>query len=215
MIDSAIQRTNMVESQIRPSDVTDRRILRAMADIPREGFVPAGVASLAYMDGPVPLASPRRALMAPRTFARLVQLMGIEATDRVLIVGCGTGYGAAIVSRLAGSVIALECEEALASVAKTNLAGHSNVTVATGPLPDGAAAQGPYQVILVEGAVWERPALLSQLAPSGRLAAILNDGSVSRATLWRRVGDVFGATPAFDAVAGDLPGFKPRATFVF
>lgn len=221
MTDSATQRLNMVESQIRPSDVTDRRILRAMSDVPRELFVPTAVATLAYMDGQVPLqpgmrGSLARTLMAPRTFAKMVQLAAIEAGDRVLVVGAGMGYGTAIIARLAASVTALECDATLAAAAKGALSGVSNVSVVEGALTAGAAAQQPYQAIVVEGTVWQRPdTLISQLAPGGRLVAVLADGSVSQATVWRRIGDHTGATSAFEAAATALPGFERSVEFVF
>ena len=214
MTDSAVQRTNMVESQIRPSDVTDRRILRAMADVPRETFVPAAVATLAYMDGAVPLQG-ARSLMSPRMFAKLIQLAQVEATDRVLIVGAATGYSAAILARMAAKVVALECDEALAAEAKTRLAGLPNVEVATGPLPEGRAPHAPFQVIIVEGLVWQRPdQVLAQLAPSGRLVAVLVEGGVGRATVWQRVGNHFGMTVGFEATGSPLPGFERPVAFV-
>ena len=222
MTESAIQRTNMVESQIRPSDVTDRRILRAMAQVPREQFVPACVATLAYMDGAVPLSATTRqapnvrSLMAPRIFAKLIQLAEVESGDRVLIVGAGTGYSAAILARMAASVVALECDEGLAAAATPALAGLTNVSVVRGPLPQGAADRGPFQAIVVEGTVAERPdTLLSQLAPGGRLVAVVNEGGVGRATVWRRAGDHYGMTASFEAAAGRLPGFERAVPFVF
>ena len=223
MIDSARQRTNMVESQIRPSDVTDRRILRAMQDVPRELYVPGEVSSLAYMDEAVPLlvASGRpngasRTLMSPRAFAKLVQLLDIGAEDRVLIVGAGRGYSAAVLAKFAGAVVALESDAALAAAAKTALAGVANVTVANGPLSAGAPEAAAFDCILVEGTLWEWPStLLGQLKPGGRLAAVLHDGSVGNATVWRRIGDQFGQTTAFEAAASPLPGFERSRAFVF
>jgi len=109
MIDAARQRSNMVESQILTSDVTDRRILRAMGELPRERFVPPALAALAYMDEAVPLSAPaagRRWLMAPRVFAKLLQLAEIGEEDRVLDVGCGSGYSAAVLAKIARSVVA-------------------------------------------------------------------------------------------------------------
>lgn len=223
MIDSAKQRSNMVESQIRPSDVTDRRILRAMQDVPREQYVPDEVRSLAYMDEAVPLMAPAagrpngalRTLMSPRAFAKLVQLLDVGADDRVLIVGAGRGYSVAVLAKLAGAVVGLESDETLAASAKTALGGISNVTVSTGSLPVGAPETAPFDCIFVEGTIWERPmALLGQLKPGGRLAAVLHDGSVGNATVWRRVGDQFGQTTAFEAAASPLPGFERTKVFV-
>ena len=223
MIDSARQRLNMVESQIRPSDVTDRRILRAMSEVAREAFVPQAVASLAYMDEPVVLeantskpAAMRRTLMPPRSFAKLVQLASIEPSDRVLIVGAGRGYSAAIIARLAATVVALESDETLAAAAKGALAGLENVSVVTGPLPEGRATAPAFDAVIVEGMVWERPLkLLSQLKDGGRLAAVLQTGGVGQATLWTRVGDHHAQTIAFEAQASPLPGFERPKAFVF
>lgn len=223
MIDSDLQRANMVESQIRPSDVTDRRILRAMAEVARHKFVPSALQSLAYMDEPVPLEecavvgvnASRRTLFPPRTFAKLVQLTAIEPGDRVLIVGAGRGYSAAVVSRLAAVTVALECDEKLAASATTALADFANVSVVVGSLRDGATAEPPFDVIIVEGAIWERPELLLlRLKSGGRLAAVLNKPGVGHATLWTRVGDHFGEVSAFDASAGPLPGFERPMAFV-
>ncbi len=221
MIDSKQQRINMVESQVRPSDVTDRRIIRAMLEVPREAFVPGGLHALAYMDEAVPVVHraegrPGRALLAPRTFAKLVQLAEIEAGDTVLDVGCATGYSTAVLARLAKSVVALEVDAALAARAAEALRQlHvSNAQVMRGPLEVGAPSQTPFDAILLEGAVPEAPqALLEQLKDGGRLVGVLADGAFGRAQVWRRTGKVIDARPAFDAGAEPLPGFARRAEF--
>lgn len=221
MIDCALQRTNMVESQIRPSDVTDRRIMRAMADLPRERFVPPSLAALAYMDESISLydaahRGPARRMLSPRTLAKLIQLAQVEPSDRVLDAGTGRGYGAAVLSRLAATVVALESDESLASAAKAALETEKNVTVIAGPLITTAAAQEPFDVIVLEGAVHDRPdSLLSLLKPGGRLVAVLNDGGVGRATVWLRQGDTFGQYSGFEAAITPLPGFERAAAFTF
>jgi protein-L-isoaspartate(D-aspartate) O-methyltransferase len=223
MIDSARQRTNMVESQIRPSDVTDRRILRAMQDVQRDAFVPQAVRELAYMDEAVPLEagaarrnSGGRTLMSPRIFAKLVQLLEADSDHRVLIAGAGLGYSAAVLAKIAGSVVALESDEAFAASARGSLTGYPNVQVVTGPLPAGQPGVAPFDCILVEGSIPDSPAmLLSQLKPGGRLAAVLQDGTVGRATVWLRAGDTFGQSDAFEAAASALPGFERAKAFVF
>jgi protein-L-isoaspartate(D-aspartate) O-methyltransferase len=220
MIDAAVQRKNMVESQVRPSDVTDRRIPRAMLSIPREQFVPPHLKSLAYIDNELPLTSSRdgaRALMAPRTFAKLVQLAELGETDLVLDVGCATGYSAAVLATLAQTVVALECDPGLAAMATRTLAAFrcDTVAVVTGDLAHGYPKEGPYDAILVEGAVASMPrALLEQLRDGGRLVAILVDGGVSQAVRWRRLGETFDRIAAFDAAAPLLPGFEPASGFV-
>lgn len=221
MIDSRQQRINMVESQVRPSDVTDRRILRAMLEVPREAFVPGGLNTLAYMDDCVPV-TPRadghaaRALLAPRTFAKLAQLAQIDAGDRVLDVGCATGYSTAVLARLAKSVVALEVDAALAARAAEALRqlGVGNAEVVRGPLEAGAPSKAPFDAIVLEGAVTEAPrALLEQLADGGRLVGILAEGAFGRAQVWLRTGQACDARPAFDAGAVPLPGFARKAEF--
>jgi protein-L-isoaspartate(D-aspartate) O-methyltransferase len=217
-VDYATQRTNMVESQVRPSDVTDRRILRAMAEVPRELFVPDALRSLAYSDGGVRLAKGGRSLMAPRTFAKLLQAAETDPTGSVLIVGAGTGYSAAVASPLAAEVVALECDEGLAAQARKAIAdlGLGNVSVVTGELPDGWVQEAPYDSIVVEGALSAPPsALLSQLKDGGRLVAILRRGPMGKAVVWRRQAAVFGAAEAFDASGDILPGFEALQEFAF
>lgn len=216
MADSALQRLNMVESQVRPSDVTDRRITAAMSEIAREAFLTQDVdPSLAYMDGPLPLAG-GRAMLAPRTLARLVQAAGIEADDKVLVIGAGTGYGAALVARLAGTVVALECDKALAAKARETLAGTGNAAVAEGALESGAAGKGPFDVILLEGGVEDVPeALISQLAQSGRLTGIEMAGPAGKAFVLTKSGSTVSRRIVFDATASVLPGLSKVRGFVF
>jgi protein-L-isoaspartate(D-aspartate) O-methyltransferase len=223
MADFALQRMNMVESQVRPSDVTDRRILKAMQDIPRERFVPGALGPLAYMDSEVPLGGagpgrPGRALMAPRLFAKLVQLAEIEAGDTVLDVGCATGYSAAVLGKLAQTIVALETDARLAAEARRVLGDlrTANVTVAVGDLVRGYPDGGPYDAIVIEGAVAEAPAaLLNQLRDGGRLATVLAGANLGKAVLWRRRGQACDRTAVFDAGAPLLPGFELKPTFSF
>ena len=223
MIDSALQRLNMVESQIRPSDITDRRILRGMQSILREQFVPASLAQLAYMDDAVPLLDgshglngSMRTMMSPRTLAKLLQIARIEASAHVLVVGCGRGYGAALLAQIAENVVAVESHLELVTAAQSALAAMANVTVVAGDLSMGCPVRGPYDVIVVEGAVSAAPAaLLAQLKPGGRLVAIVAGGAVGQATVWQRVGDTFGQTAAFEANVAILPGFEAAPAFLF
>lgn len=219
----ALQRKNMVESQVRPSDVVDRRILRAMLEIPREVFVPEDFRPLAYMDRDVPILTegdPRnaRTLLSPRVHAKMIQALDLEENAIVLDVGCGTGYGSAIMARLAQTVVGLECEPALAEAATKALSALSidNVAIVVGPLPAGWPSEGPYDAILLNGVVPEVPvALLDQLKDGGRLAAIVSDAGVNRATLWQRSGSHFSSRSLFEAAAGPLPGFERKPEFVF
>jgi protein-L-isoaspartate(D-aspartate) O-methyltransferase len=212
----------MVESQIRPSDVTDQRIIRAMLEVPRERFVPADAAAIAYIDDPVP-AAPRpaggapRCLLPPRTFAKLVQLAEVGPQSVVLDVGCATGYSTAVLARIAARVVALEAEHGLAqqAVATMRDLGAGNAVVIEGPLAAGAPARGPFDAILLNGAVPAvAPALLDQLADGGRLVAVLRQGPLGRAHVWRRTGKVVDRQPAFEAAAAALPGFEEPVEFV-
>lgn len=223
MIDPMQQRINMVESQVRPSDVTDRRIIRAMLEIPREMFVPDGFRALAYMDEGVPVTTRAdgkapRMLLAPRTFAKLVQLAEIDADDVVLDVGCATGYSTAVLARLAKSVIAIEADAALAARAANALRQLQieNATALHGAFEAGAPQHAPFDAIVLEGAVQEVPqSLLDQLKDGGRLVGILAVGAVGRAQVWLRTGKTFDARPAFDAGAELLPGMARKAEFSF
>jgi protein-L-isoaspartate(D-aspartate) O-methyltransferase len=222
MTDSKLQRLNMVESQVRPSDVTDRRIIKAMLEVPREKFVPTSLASMAYMDEPLPVGTANgagaRYLLAPRTFAKLVQLADVGPEATVLDVGCATGYSTAVLARLAKRVIAVESDQELAERARRLLeeVGAGNAVVVHGRLAAGAPADAPYDVILLNGAAETvAPALLEQLGDGGRLAAIVAQGPLCRAQVWRRIGKTFDARPAFEAGAAVLPGFERPAEFVF
>ena len=221
-MDYAVPRKNMVESQVRPSDVTDRRIIRAMADIPRELFVPEASRPVAYMDGPIALGAPSghasRTMLEPRTFAKLVQAAQIEPAAAVLDIGAATGYSAAVLARLSGRVVALDVEEGFATAARETLAaiGAEGIEVVTGDLADGWPESGPYDAIVIEGAIETiPPGLLDQLKDGGRLVAIQSRHGAGRATVWRRDGSVFGTQDVFDANSEVLPGFERAPAFVF
>jgi protein-L-isoaspartate(D-aspartate) O-methyltransferase len=226
MTDFHEQRRNMVESQVRPSDVTDQRIIRAMLEVPRERFVPAPLAPIAYCDGPVPVTAPdakrpgrgeARCLLPARTFAKLVQLAEVGPQSTVLDVGCATGYSTAALARLALRVVALEADRDLARAAAATLTelGAGNVKVVEGALAAGAPAEGRFDAILLNGAVPAvPPALLEQIADGGRLVAMVHKGPVCRAHVWRRSGKVVDAQQAFDGAAAPLPGFEVPAEFV-
>ena len=218
MIDFAAARRMMVDGQVRTADVTDLRLLAAMGDVPRERFVPESKAELAYLDQDLPVSDGdgRRRLLKPMVLAKLIQLAEIGDTDHVLDVGCATGYSSAVLARLAGSVVALEEDRALARMAEQALAGVSNVTVVVGPLVTGWPIAEPYDVIIMQGATEVVPdALLAQLKNGGRLVCVLGPGPQRKATIYRKIdGDVSGR-PVFDAAAPLLPGFKRAPAFVF
>jgi protein-L-isoaspartate(D-aspartate) O-methyltransferase len=220
--DLSMQRQNMVESQVRPSDVTDRRIPRAMGAVPREAFVSPARRSLAYLDIDLPVdtagGAGGRVILAPRTFAKLLQLAAIEPADLVLDVGCASGYSAAILGRLAQTVVALESDAGLAESATRVLQslGADNVAVVHTDLAAGYPSEGPFDAIVVEGAVAAAPeALLGQLKDGGRLVAIVSDGRSGRAVAYQRTGETVSERDGFDAMAPFLPGFAPIHRFVF
>jgi protein-L-isoaspartate(D-aspartate) O-methyltransferase len=223
MIDFAAARRMMVDGQVRTSDVTDLSLIAAMLEIPRERFVPADKAELAYLDLDLPVLAgdvqaPARRLLKPMVLAKLIQAAAVGRGDHVLDVGCATGYAAAVVSRLAGTVVALEQDAALARCAAERLtaAGAGNVTVALGSLADGWPAAAPYDVILLEGATEIEPkALLRQLKDGGRLVAVRGPATAAKAVLYRAVGPEVSGRPIFDAVASLLPGFAEPPAFVF
>ncbi|HZD92399.1 MAG TPA: protein-L-isoaspartate O-methyltransferase [Pseudolabrys sp.] len=216
MTDSAAARRNMVEGQVRTADVTDLRIIGAMAEIPRERFVPASAAGLAYLDLDVPLGEGGRRLLKPMVLSKLLHAADIAAGERVLDVGCATGYGALVLSRMAHEVVALEENAALAAAARANLAGAANVSVVAGPLTQGWPAAAPYDVIVLEGATEVTPeALLNQLKDGGRLVCMLGAGPGAKATVYSRTGDEIGHRQFFDGTATVLPGFIKPIEFAF
>jgi protein-L-isoaspartate(D-aspartate) O-methyltransferase len=219
MTDFAAARRNMVDGQVRTADVTDLRILAAMQEVPRERFLPPALSGLAYLDLDVPVGEDQgvsRRLLNPMLRAKLLQAAAISGTDRVLDVGCATGYGAAVLSRIAGQVVALEEDPALAKAATEALANEPNVAVASVPLTEGWPPGGPYDVILLEGAAEQVPAaLLRQLKDGGRLLCILGAGPGSKAVVYRRSGDDIGSVTVFDATAAVLPGFIKPPEFAF
>ena len=212
----------MVDGQLRTTDVNRIPLLDAFLSVPREAFVPARLKSLAYIDEDLEVTSPgsdeRRFLMEPSPFAKMLQLADIGPADFVLDVGAATGYSAAILSLVAGSVIALESDAALADGATARLAefGYDNVAVVQGPLPAGYASEAPYDVIVVEGAVDEVPqALFDQIKDGGRLVAVEGHGNAGVVKLYVKQGDAVSGRRGFNAAVRPLPGFQKEPAFEF
>ena len=215
--DFAGLRTKMVDGQVRTTDVTSLDLLDALLAVPREEFVPAARKSLAYIDEDLEIA-PGRYLMEPSPFARLVQLAAIKPGDFVLDIGAGTGYSSAVLSKLAGAVVALEEDAALAARAQGVLSnlGYDTVAVVEGPLREGYAAQGPYDVILIEGAVQSVPdEIIAQLKDDGRLVVVEGVGNAGVARLYVKQGGVTSPRRAFNAAVRPLPGFHSAPAFEF
>lgn len=218
MIDFTVARLNMVESQVRPNGITDRRIIAAIESVAREHFVPESRRDVAYMDEDVPLdAQGRRALIEVMAFARMLQHAAIKPGDKVLLVGAGTGYGAAVVSQIAAQVVALESDAQLVHHARRNLAGHDTVKVVEGGLSAGVPAEQPFDVILLEGRAEEVPqALIDQLADGGRLVGVVGETNISQACVYSRSGGAIAVRQVFDASVAELPGLKKKKpAFVF
>lgn len=215
MSDFAARRTVMVDTQVRPSDVTKYPIIEAMLSVPREAFVPGAKREAAYIGENLEIA-PRRVLLEPRSLAKLLDALDIQPTHLVMVIGCGLGYSAAVIARLAEAVVAVEESGPMAEEAQSVLLaeGADNAAVIAGPLIEGAAKHGPYDVILIEGAVEVVPeAILAQLGEGGRIGAVFMEGALGTARIgtmregrvtWRQ---------AFNAAAPVLPGFEAARGF--
>jgi protein-L-isoaspartate(D-aspartate) O-methyltransferase len=215
-------RVKMVDGQVRTTDVTSLPLLEAMLAVPREAFVPDSRKALAYIDENILISDnsgpSARYLMKPSPFAKMVQLAEVGPNDNVLDVGAGTGYSAAVLSRLAKSVVALESDAALAERAASTLSGlgYDNVSVVRGELKAGHKAGAPYDVIFVGGSVDELPeALLTQLAEGGRLVVVEGRGNAGLARIYLKSNGVATGRRAFNAAVKSLPGFERASEFEF
>jgi protein-L-isoaspartate(D-aspartate) O-methyltransferase len=216
LTDFASRRVMMVDNQVRPSEVTRFPILEALLNVPRERFVPDSLRETAYLGENVPVG-PGRVLLDPRTFAKLLEGVDVKPGERVLHVGTGLGYGAAVLARMGADVVALEDEAARAAAAQAALAaeGATGVRVVAGPLHEGAPQAAPFDVILIEGAVELIPeALLAQLGGDGRIGAIFAEGDLAVARIGRKEGSQVHWRYGFVTGAPVLPGFGRAAAFV-
>ena len=204
-------RRAMVASQLRTTGVNDPRVLAAMGSVPRERFVPPERAPIAYADALVQLGDGRQ-LNSPMALGKLLTEAAPQPGERAMVIGAATGYAAAVLARLVGSVVAVEEDETLAAHARAALTG-SAVTLIEGPLVEGHRQGAPYDLILIDGAVEHVPGtLIDQLAEGGRLASAIVEQGVQRLAIGRRAGEGFGMTAFSDVAAAVVPGFlKPRA----
>lgn len=223
MTDFKAERAAMIESQLRPNGVTDVRLLEALYRTPRESFVPPSLRTLAYMDGSLQVEPPHdgrpaRHLLAPMAFAKLVQLARVRPDDRVLDVGPATGYSTAILARLGKEVVAVECDAGLLAVAKDALEAEriTGVKMVANALADGAPEHAPFDVVFVNGRLTEAPErLLGQLAPGGRLVALIGNEISAKGTLFTKIDDTIQSVIEFDSGAPALPGFEKKVEFAF
>ncbi len=209
------RRTIMVDTQVRPSDVTKFPIIEAMLDVPRELFVPAALQEAAYAGENLEIA-PGRTLLEPRTFAKILENVNIGPDDLVLDIGCGFGYSSAVAARLADAVVALEDTPEMVSEAETALAaaGADNAAAVEGPLADGAAKHGPYDVILIQGGVEDvPPTLFDQLKDGGRIAAVFETGRLGTVRIGLKADGNVTWRDTFNASALILAGFTKSEEF--
>lgn len=219
-MDNDSAREIMVDSQIRTIDVTDPGVLGAFAKIKRESFVPESWRQLAYCDSDIPMSDrvEGRALPAAGAWARLVQLLAPAPADKILLVGCAGGYGAAILGALAGEVVALEPSSALVENARAALVqnGIANVTLACGAFTAERCFGQTFDGIIFEGAIDQYAGEFDQLlGPQGRMVVVVGHGRAGRAMLYRRHGQNVSGQPAFDAALPALPGFQKPERFEF
>ncbi len=217
MVDYTQRRVTMVDTQVRPSDVTKFPVLDAMLTIPRETFAPDSMRDVAYADGPIALGNGRQ-LLDPRAIAKLLEALEPKPTDLVLELGASTGYTTALLAHMSEAVVAVEEDEDLARDAEAalNAQGVDNAALITGPLTEGSPKHGPYDAIAIFGGVQQVPeAVLDQLKESGHIAAIFMDGALGEARIGIKSSGRVTWRMAFNATAPVLPGFARAEQFSF
>jgi protein-L-isoaspartate(D-aspartate) O-methyltransferase len=216
MSEFATRRVMMVDTQVRPSDVTKFPIIDAMLSVPRETFVPDDKREAAYVGENLALA-PGRVVLEPRTLAKLLDALDLQPGELVLNIGCGLGYSAAVIARLAETVVAVEEDEALAADAQRILSeeGVDNAVVVTGKLSEGSAKCAPYDVITIEGGVEVIPeAILAQLKEGGRIGAVFMEGALGTVRIGYKTDGRITWRSVFNASAPVLPGFQTARGFL-
>lgn len=215
MTDYSARRTMMVDTQVRPADVTKFPIIDAMLAVAREAFVPRHLREAAYVGENIDLGG-GRVVLEPRTLAKMLDALDIRANELVLDLGCGLGYSSAVAACMAEAVVAVEEDADLAEEARSILSerGADNVIVHEGPLAEGAAEHGPYDVIMIQGAVDELPETITdQLKEGGRMACLFAEGRLGAVRVGYKVDGGMNWRFAFNAGAPVLPGFERRAAF--
>lgn len=215
MTNFTARRTMMVDTQVRPSDVTKFPIIDAMLSVPREVYVPATMQEAAYIGENLDIAA-GRVVLEPRTFGKMLDALMIDVDDVVLDIACGLGYSTAVLAQMCDFVVAVEDDDARASQAQETLSaqGVDNAAVMTGPLAEGSAKSGPYDIIMVQGAVHTVPdALLDQLREGGRIACIFAEGALGVVRIGLKIDGTVNWRFAFNAGAPVLTGFEKQAAF--
>lgn len=218
MQDLALARMNMVKGQVRTNRVTDPRVVAALSEVPRERFVPRALRGIAYIDEDLEIA-PGRYMVEPMVLARMLHELALKGDELALEIGAARGYGTALLARLCNTVVGIEEDPELAEKASAMLTelGADNAAIVEAPLTSGYAKQGPYDVILFEGAVAEIPqGIQDQLAEGGRMAAVvIDENGVGRATIHLKTAGTVSSRIMFDAATPVLPGFERQPGFVF
>ncbi|NIY71306.1 protein-L-isoaspartate O-methyltransferase [Marivivens donghaensis] len=215
MAEYTTRRTMMVDTQIRPSDVTKFPIIEAFLAVPREAYVPSAQREAAYLGENVAIGE-GRVMLEPRTFAKLLDALNIQPNEVVLDLGCGLGYSTAVMARMSEFVVAVESDEAMAADAQALLSEHGvdNAAVMTNPLAEGCAKSGPYDVIILEGAVEVvSDSLLAQLKEGGRIACLFAEGELGVARVGYKLDGRINWRFAFNASAPVLAGFEKNKEF--
>lgn len=215
MSDFTARRVMMVDTQVRPSDVTKFPIIDAMLDVARENFVPRDRREAAYMDGNIPLGA-GRTVLEPRSFAKMLDALDLQNDELVLDIGSGLGYSAAVMAHIAQAIVACEADENMSAESEVALndAGIDNVIAHVGALDAGVPEHGPYDVIAIQGGVELVPdAILEQLKEGGRIAALFMEGALGEVRVGHKIGGRMNWRLAFNASAPILPGFAKERAF--
>lgn len=215
MTDYASRRTMMVDTQVRPSDVTKFPIIDAMLSVPREQFVPDQLREAAYIGENLDVGG-GRVLLEPRTLGKMLDALDVQPNHVALDIGCGLGYSTAILANLCEFVVAVEDDEARAEEAQALLSGQGvdNAAVMAGPLAEGSEKSGPYDIIMIEGGVQSVPdALLAQLREGGRIACVFAEGNLGVVRIGHKLDGLINWRFAFNASAPVLAGFEKTAEF--
>ncbi|WP_085308142.1 protein-L-isoaspartate O-methyltransferase family protein [Planktotalea arctica] len=215
MSDFTARRVMMVDTQVRPSDVTKFPIIDAMLDVARENFVPRDRREAAYMDGNIPLGA-GRTVLEPRSFAKMLDALDLQNDELVLDIGSGLGYSAAVMAHIAQAIVACEADESMSAESEVALndAGIDNVIAHVGALDAGVPEHGPYDVIAIQGGVELVPdAILEQLKEGGRIAALFMEGALGEVRVGHKIGGRMNWRLAFNASAPILPGFAKERAF--